>query len=181
MSNQFTNEDYKFMTRALQLAEKAKGYTSPNPMVGAVIVKNDKIIGEGYHHKCGEAHAEVDAFNNATENVEGATMYVTLEPCSHTGKTPPCADRLVCEGVKKVVICNVDPNPQVAGRGIAKLKAAGIEVVTGVLEKEGWELNKRFFCLQEKHRPYVILKWAETADGYIDWQRGERREDFLCT
>lgn len=162
--------DQTYMQRCLQLARLGIGYVAPNPMVGCVIVAQNRIIGEGYHRQYGEAHAEVNALNSVKERhlLPQSTVYVNLEPCSHYGKTPPCADRLVSEGVKKVVICNVDPNPQVAGRGIAKLKAAGIEVETGVLEKEGWELNKRFFTFFTQKRPYIILKWAQTADGFLD-------------
>lgn len=162
------NETY--MRRCLQLARLGRGYVAPNPMVGCVVVAEGRIIGEGYHRQHGGAHAEVNALNSVKERhlLPESTVYVNLEPCSHYGKTPPCADRLVSEGVKKVVICNVDPNPQVAGRGIAKLKAAGIEVETGVLEKEGWELNKRFFTYFTQKRPYIILKWAQTADGFLD-------------
>ncbi|MBG0763930.1 MAG: bifunctional diaminohydroxyphosphoribosylaminopyrimidine deaminase/5-amino-6-(5-phosphoribosylamino)uracil reductase RibD, partial [Tissierellales bacterium] len=132
------------MKRALELAKLGEGHTSPNPLVGAVIVKNGKIIGEGYHEKYGENHAEVNAFLNAEEDVTGADMYVTLEPCSHYGKTPPCSERIVKEGIKKVVIAMEDPNPLVAGRGIQILKEAGIEVETGILKKEAEDLNEIF-------------------------------------
>lgn len=157
------------MKRAMQLASRGLGHVSPNPMVGCVIVKDGEIIGEGYHQVYGEAHAEVNAVNACADRsmVEGAIVYVTLEPCSHTGKTPPCADMLVSLMPEKVVIANVDPNPKVAGRGIEKLRAVGIEVLTGVLEKEGEELNKRFFTAMREQRPYVMLKWAETGDGFI--------------
>ena len=132
-----TFDDNTYMKRCFYLARLGRGYVAPNPMVGCVVVAQGRIIGEGYHRQCGGAHAEVNALNSVKERhlLPESTVYVNLEPCSHYGKTPPCADRLVCEGVKKVVISNLDPNPQVAGRGIAKLKAAGIEVVTGVLEK----------------------------------------------
>ncbi|MEA5137830.1 bifunctional diaminohydroxyphosphoribosylaminopyrimidine deaminase/5-amino-6-(5-phosphoribosylamino)uracil reductase RibD [Arcicella rigui] len=158
-----------WMARALQLARLGAGTVSPNPMVGCVIVHEGKIIGEGWHKKYGEAHAEVNAVNSVEDKslLPESDVYVTLEPCSHFGKTPPCADLLVKHQVKKVIICNVDSNPLVGGKGIAKLKAAGIEVETGILEAEGRALNKRFFCAVEKNRPYVILKWAETADGFI--------------
>jgi diaminohydroxyphosphoribosylaminopyrimidine deaminase/5-amino-6-(5-phosphoribosylamino)uracil reductase len=163
------NSDNKFMIRALELATLARGYVSPNPLVGSVIVHNEKIIGEGWHQKFGEAHAEVNALNSVKEKnlLSESTLYVTLEPCSHFGKTPPCADRLVKEKVKRVVVCNLDSNPLVAGKGIEKLRAAGIDVITGVLEQEGRILNKRFFTFIEKQRPYIILKWAQTADGFI--------------
>lgn len=161
--------DELFMQRALDLAQLSLGAVSPNPMVGCVIVHNNKIIGEGRHERYGAAHAEV----NAVASVENplllseSTVYVNLEPCSHFGKTPPCADMLVKHRVKKVVIANTDPNPLVSGKGIEKLKAARIEVVTGILETQGRELNKRFFTFMEKKRPYLILKWAETSDGFI--------------
>lgn len=157
------------MQRALNLAKQGWPDVSPNPMVGAVIVKDDVIIAEGYHQKYGEAHAEVKAIRNLPREIDPkkCTLYVTLEPCSHFGKTPPCADLIVKTGFKKVVVCNLDPNPLVAGKGIEKLRNAGIEVIPGVLEAEGRELNKRFFTFHEKHRPYFILKWAQTADQFI--------------
>ena len=166
--------DQKYMARALELAVKGLGNVSPNPMVGCVIVKNDLILGEGYHMKYGGPHAEVNAVN-AVKNqgqLAGAAVYVTLEPCSHFGKTPPCADLLIEKKVGRVVISQLDPNPLVAGKGAKKLKEAGIEVSMGVMEKEGEAINKRFFTSQLKRRPYVILKWAETADGFI------ARDDF---
>ena len=157
------------MQRALQLARLGAGAVSPNPMVGCVIVHKEKIIGEGWHQKYGEAHAEVNAVNTISDKslLSESTVYVTLEPCSHFGKTPPCADLLIKHHVKKVVVCNYDPNPLVAGQGIEKLCQAGIEVEIGLLEEEGRELNKRFFTYIEKKRPYIILKWAESADGFI--------------
>lgn len=161
--------DEFFMTRAMELAQLGIGYVSPNPRVGCVIVHDNKIIGEGWHQKFGEPHAEVNAVNSVSDAklLKESTVYVNLEPCSHFGKTPPCADLLVKHSVKKVVIANPDSNPLVAGKGIKKLLDDGIEVVTGVLEKEGRELNKRFFTSIEKQRPYIILKWAQTADGFI--------------
>jgi diaminohydroxyphosphoribosylaminopyrimidine deaminase/5-amino-6-(5-phosphoribosylamino)uracil reductase len=158
-----------FMQRALDLALNGRGYVSPNPLVGCVIEIDGEIIGEGYHRKYGEAHAEVNAVNSVVNKslLSKSTVYVNLEPCSHIGKTPPCADLLIQHNVRKVVIANVDSNPLVGGEGIQKLKHAGIEVQTGVLEKEGRELNKRFFTFIEKKRPYIILKWAETSDGFI--------------
>jgi diaminohydroxyphosphoribosylaminopyrimidine deaminase/5-amino-6-(5-phosphoribosylamino)uracil reductase len=157
------------MLRAMELAQLGVGFVSPNPRVGCVIVHEGNIIGEGWHQKYGEAHAEVNAVQ-AVENkalLKESIAYVNLEPCSHVGKTPPCADLLIQHQVKKVVIANQDTNPLVAGEGIKKLREAGIEVVTGVLEREGRELNKRFFTSVEKQRPYIILKWAQTADGFI--------------
>lgn len=157
------------MQRALELAALGRGYVSPNPLVGSVVVYNDKIIGEGWHKKWGEAHAEVNAIRSVEDKalLPHATVYVTLEPCSHFGKTPPCADLLIEHKVKKVVVANLDTNPLVAGEGIKKLRAAGIEVITGILDRAGRELNKRFFTFMEKQRPYIILKWAETSDGFI--------------
>lgn len=163
-----TEHDF-FMRRALELASLGVGNVSPNPLVGCVIATDGKIIGEGWHRKFGEAHAEVNAVAAVVEKkqLSQATVYVNLEPCSHFGKTPPCADMLVQLGVKKVVIANLDPNPLVAGNGIRKLRDAGIEVVSGVLQDEGKNLNRRFFTFMEKNRPYIILKWAETSDGFI--------------
>lgn len=169
----FTEDDYKYMSLALKLAEKAKGYTSPNPMVGAVIVKDGKIIGEGYHQRCGEAHAEVNAFNNATEDVTGATMYVTLEPCSHTGKTPPCADKIIEKKLSRVVIGATDPNPLVSGRGIEKIRNAGITVEYGLLAEESKQLNEVFMKYIVTKRPFVVYKSATTIDGKIATIEGE--------
>lgn len=169
----FTNKDYEYMRRALQLAEKARGFTSPNPMVGAVIVKNDRIIGQGYHKICGDWHAEVNAFNSATEEVEGATMYVTLEPCSHTGKTPPCADKIIEKKLGRVVVAALDPNPLVSGRGIEKIKNAGIEVQTGLLADESIKLNEVFMKYIVTKRPFVVYKSAVTLDGKIATVKGE--------
>ncbi|WP_031528771.1 bifunctional diaminohydroxyphosphoribosylaminopyrimidine deaminase/5-amino-6-(5-phosphoribosylamino)uracil reductase RibD [Dyadobacter crusticola] len=169
--------DSKWMQRALQLAEYGRGTVSPNPMVGCVIVHNNLIIGEGWHRQYGGPHAEVRAIEDADSKGNGhllpeSTAYVTLEPCSHVGKTPPCADLLIARKLRKVVVCNLDPNPLVSGRGIAKLTAAGIEVETGILEKEGLQLNARFFTAMKQRRPYVILKWAETTDGFIGKKGG---------
>lgn len=157
------------MQRALELAQLAQGDVSPNPMVGCVIVHNGKIIGEGWHQHYGEPHAEVNAINSVKDKLllPESTVFVTLEPCSHFGKTPPCADLLIKHQVKNVVVCNQDPFPLVAGRGIEKLRQAGIEVSVGMLNEKGRELNKRFFTAVEQKRPYIILKWAETADGFI--------------
>ena len=157
------------MMRALELAQSGQGNVSPNPMVGCVITKDGQIIGEGYHRKYGGPHAEVNAVNSVktTSLLVGSEVFVTLEPCSHHGKTPPCADLLIKNQVRKVWIANTDPNPLVSGRGIQKLEAAGIEVVTGLRADEGETVNKRFFTFMRRQRPYIILKWAETADGYI--------------
>jgi len=166
--------DELYMRRALELAELGRGTVSPNPMVGCVIVKEDTIIGEGYHHKYGEAHAEVNAVNDVQDlsSLKGSTAYVTLEPCAHFGKTPPCANLLAEMKVGKVVISAVDSNPLVGGKGIQILKEAGIEIETGILEKEARWQNRRFFTQIEKERPYVILKWAQTQDGFV------ARKDF---
>jgi diaminohydroxyphosphoribosylaminopyrimidine deaminase / 5-amino-6-(5-phosphoribosylamino)uracil reductase len=158
-----------YMQRAFELAQLGKGSVSPNPLVGCVIVCDDFIIGEGWHQQYGEAHAEVNAVNSVHDKslLKQSTVYVNLEPCSHHGKTPPCVDLLIAHKVKRVVISNEDTNPLVAGKGIGKLRAAEIEVIEGVLKEEGRELNKRFFQFMEKSRPYIILKWAQTADGFI--------------
>ncbi len=163
------------MNRCLELARRGAGKVAPNPMVGAVIVCNNKVIGEGYHEKYGESHAEVNAINSVSnvELLKESTIYVTLEPCAHHGLTPPCSDLIVEKKIKRVVIGTIDPFAKVAGKGIEKLKKAGIEVETGVLEKECSELNKRFFTFHEKKRPFIILKWAETLDGFIDIERKE--------
>ena len=165
------------MQRAFELARLGKGTVSPNPLVGCVIVHDERIIGEGWHQRYGEAHAEVNAIRSVNDKnlLKESTVYVNLEPCSHTGKTPPCADLLIQSAVKKVVIANEDSNPLVAGNGIRKLKSAGIDVVTGVLEKQGRELNQRFFTFIENERPYIILKWAQTADGFIARENYESR------
>ncbi|HZB13379.1 MAG TPA: bifunctional diaminohydroxyphosphoribosylaminopyrimidine deaminase/5-amino-6-(5-phosphoribosylamino)uracil reductase RibD [Chryseolinea sp.] len=157
------------MRRAVELASLGQGHVSPNPLVGAVIVHQGKIVGEGWHKKYGGPHAEVNAVNSVIDKniLKESTVYVTLEPCSHFGKTPPCADLLIANNVKKVVVANVDPNPIVNGSGLHKLRASGMEVITGILDKEGRKLNKRFFTFIEKQRPYIVLKWAETSDGFI--------------
>ena len=159
----------KYMKRCLELAQKGFGKVAPNPMVGCVIVYNDKTIAEGYHKQYGEAHAEVNAINSVKNKtfLKDSTLYVNLEPCSHFGQTPPCADLIIRYKIKYVVIGTIDPNPLVAGRGIQKLVSAGIDVKVGVLEEECRELNKRFFTFHEKRRPYIILKWAQTKDNYI--------------
>ena len=166
-------EDEKYMHRCIQLARNGQQNAKPNPMVGAVIVSADgRIIGEGYHVRCGEGHAEVNAFASVCSEDEpllpGATMYVSLEPCSHYGKTPPCADLIIKKGVRRVVVGCIDEFAEVQGRGIQKLRDAGITVEVGVLEKECKELNRRFFTFHRDKRPYIILKWAQTANGFID-------------
>lgn len=164
------------MQRALELATLGRGQVSPNPMVGCVIVHDRRIIGEGWHQRYGEAHAERNAILSVrpddTYLLPESTAYVTLEPCSHYGKQPPCADLLIEKRIGRVVCCNDDPNPLVAGQGFAKLQAAGIDVKTGILAGQGRELNARFFTYIEQKRPYVILKWAETSDGFIAGEDG---------
>ena len=162
--------DEKYMRRALQLARQGAGHTSPNPMVGAVIVGSDgTIIGEGWHRKCGEAHAEVNAVASVSDPslLKDSTIYVTLEPCSHYGKTPPCAKLLIERGIPRVVVGTLDPFVEVSGRGVAMLREAGVEVVVGVLEQECRMLNRRFLTAHTTGRPWVQLKWAQTADGFI--------------
>ncbi len=164
------NTDHeKHIERCLYLAGQALGKVSPNPLVGAVIVHENDIIGEGFHQQYGGAHAEVEAIREVQNPglLPASTLYVNLEPCAHQGKTPPCTDLIIEKGIKKVVISCIDPNPLVAGKGIEKLKQAGIEVVSGLLEEEARELNKRFFTFHQQKRPYIILKWAQTADGFI--------------
>jgi diaminohydroxyphosphoribosylaminopyrimidine deaminase/5-amino-6-(5-phosphoribosylamino)uracil reductase len=176
---QIMNE--KYIYRCLQLARLAEYYVAPNPMVGAVLVQHtdqgDKILGEGWHMQYGGPHAEPNCIANAEHahpqgiDYKSCTLYVNLEPCSHYGKTPPCAELIIRKGIGRVVVGMLDPNPQVAGRGVRMMQEAGVDVQVGVLEKECLELNKRFVCLHTQHRPYVILKWAQTADGYIDVAR----------
>lgn len=172
-------EDEKYMRRCIQLAANGIQGARPNPMVGAVIVLplsleggGGRLIGEGYHVRCGEGHAEVNAFASVRPEDEAllkdATIYVSLEPCSHYGKTPPCADLIIKKGVRRVVVGCIDPFAEVQGRGIKRLREAGIEVVVGVLEKECQWLNRRFFTYHREHRPYIVLKWAQTANGFID-------------
>lgn len=168
-----SERDVIYMRRCLQLARCGRQNARPNPMVGAVITSRDgRIIGEGYHVKCGEGHAEVNAFASVRQEDEallhGATMYVSLEPCSHYGRTPPCADLIVSKGVRRVVVGCVDPFAKVSGRGIQKLRDAGVDVTVGVLEEECLRLNRVFITSSTKHRPYVLLKWCQTANGFMD-------------
>ena len=158
------------MQRCIDLAQKASGKTYPNPLVGCVIVHNDEIIGEGFHEKAGQPHAEINAINSVEnpEILKESTIYVSLEPCAHFGKTPPCASKLVEVGFKKVVIGTLDTHDKVNGKGKQILENAGIEVISGVLEKECRELNKRFFTFHQKRRPFIILKWAQSSDGFLD-------------
>lgn len=157
-----------YMLRCIELAKKGMGLVAPNPLVGCVIVHNEIIISEGFHSKYGSEHAEPNAINKVDNYIlKDCTVYVNLEPCSHFGKTPPCADLIISKGIKKVVVGNLDVNPLVAGKGIKKLQEAGIEVVHGVLKEQCKVLNKRFFTFHEKKRPYVILKWAQTNNNFI--------------
>ncbi len=163
------------MWRAIELAKLGMGLVAPNPMVGCVIVHNNLIVGEGYHRKYGEAHAEVNAINSVKNQdlLCESTMYVTLEPCSHFGRTPPCADLVVEKKIPKIVIGSIDLNEKVSGRGIQRLKSAGCQVISGVLEDECIRMNRRFMTFHQKGRPYIILKWAQTEDGFIDRSREE--------
>ena len=165
-------EEEKYMHRCVELAGNGLGNVAPNPMVGAVVVHKKKIIGEGFHRQYGKAHAEVNAIHHAVstygeEILKDSTLYVNLEPCVHTGKTPPCADLIIAKKIRDVVIGTIDPNQKVNGSGIKKLEEAGVHVVHGMLEKECMELNKRFFTFHQKRRPYIILKYAQSADGFI--------------
>lgn len=163
----------KYMQRCFNLALKSLGYTYPNPVVGCVIVKDEKIISEGWHKKAGEEHAEAIAIKKIKEKdkLKKSTLYVNLEPCNHKGKTPPCTDLIIKSGIQNVVIGCLDPNMIVNGRGVEKLKKSGITVTVGVCENQAVELNKRFFCYHEKKRPYIILKWAESKDGFIGHEK----------
>jgi len=164
------------MRRCLELASRGAGMVSPNPMVGALLVHNGKVIGEGWHQQYGGAHAEVEAVRAVSnpELLKESTLYVSLEPCSHFGKTPPCVDLILQSGIPVVVVASLDPNPKVAGAGIARLQAAGVSVTIGVLEQEARALNRGFFSFHERGRPWIVLKWAQTADGFIAPADGKR-------
>ena len=164
--------DIDYMRLALELAERGRGWTNPNPMVGAVIVKDGRVIGEGYHHRCGGLHAEREAFAACTESPAGATLYVTLEPCCHHGRQPPCTEAILEAGISRVVVGSGDPNPLVAGKGLSFLRAHGVEVETGVLQKECDALNHVFFHYICTTRPYVVMKYAMTLDGKIATRTG---------
>ena len=167
--------DKKYMGRALELAVLGEGAVNPNPLVGAVVVKNGKIIGEGYHKRYGGPHAEVFALEEAGEEARGADIYVTLEPCSHYGKTPPCAKKIIDMGIKRCVVASLDPNPLVSGRGLKMLEDAGIEVITGIMEKEAKELNRVFFKYMEEKKSYLFLKCGITLDGKIATRMGNSK------
>jgi len=172
-----------YLQRCIQLAKNAIGKTYPNPLVGSVIVYNDQIIGEGWHQKAGEAHAEVNAINSVKNKslLKKSTIYVSLEPCSHFGKTPPCSDLIIAHKIKRVVIGTIDPFAKVQGRGIQKLMASGCDVILGVLEEESQQLNKRFFTFHQHQRPYIILKWAQTKDGFLAPETQKDREPVWIT
>lgn len=182
-----TKDDIKYMKRVFELAKMGAGAVSPNPLVGAVIVKNGKIIGEGYHQKYGDPHAEVNAINQSVESPEGATLYCNLEPCCHQAKqTPPCVPEIINSGINKVVISNPDPNPKVNGKGLEQLRARGVQVLTGILENEGCELNRFFFKYISKNMPYITVKLAQTLDGYIsrsknmqEWISGQKAQQLV--
>lgn len=174
--------DEHYMRRCLELARMAEGQTSPNPLVGAVIVCDDRIIGEGYHHKAGWPHAEVEAVRSVhdKELLKRSTIYVSLEPCSHYGKTPPCAELIIRKKIPRVVMAMHDPFPEVSGRGEKMLREAGVEVACGILEAEARELNRFFLTAVEKKRPYVTLKWARSADGFMDKKRNSSTIPPIC-
>jgi len=168
-------DDERWMRRVLRLAEKGRGRTSPNPMVGAVLVKRGRVVGEGFHARAGEPHAEIVAIEEAGEKAQGATLYLNLEPCTHYGKTPPCAPAVIEAGVRRVIIGMEDPNPLVKGRGVARLKRAGLDVSVGILEKECRRLNEAFCKFIVKHEPFIILKVAATLDGKLATRNGDSK------
>lgn len=167
--------DIQLIKKTLQLAHKGLSWTNPNPLVGAVIVKNNQIIGQDFHHQTGQPHAEIEALNSVTENPQGATLFVNLEPCSTFGKTPPCTDAIIRSGIKKVVCSTLDPNPKNHGKGIAKLQKMGIKTTVGVLEGEARKLNETFFTFYEKKRPFVALKFAASLDGKLATKTGNSK------
>lgn len=169
-----TSDEF-FLKQTFKLAKKGLSWTNPNPLVGAVIVKNGRVIGKGFHHKAGLPHAEIEALNSAVENPKGATLYVNLEPCNYLGKTPPCVDTIIKSQIKKVVCCNLDPNPKVHGQGKIILEKAGIAVSVGILENEARGLNEAFFTYQEKKRPFVAIKFATSLDGKMATETGNSK------
>ncbi|HTB07540.1 MAG TPA: bifunctional diaminohydroxyphosphoribosylaminopyrimidine deaminase/5-amino-6-(5-phosphoribosylamino)uracil reductase RibD [Bacteroidia bacterium] len=177
------NQHEKYMHRCFELAVRGLGRVAPNPMVGCVIVGDNGVIGEGSHEFFGGPHAEINALNSVENkaDLQDATLYVNLEPCAHHGKTPPCADAIIASGIKNIVIGCADPNPEVKGKGIEKLTQAGCNVTTGVLEKDCQEVNKRFFVYHERNRPFIILKWAQTSDGFIDRKRTKEESPAKIT
>ncbi|WP_258541213.1 bifunctional diaminohydroxyphosphoribosylaminopyrimidine deaminase/5-amino-6-(5-phosphoribosylamino)uracil reductase RibD [Parvicella tangerina] len=174
--------DNFYMRRCLELAELGRQFVAPNPMVGAVLVFQDRIIGEGFHQRFGEAHAEVNAIHSVKKSdrhlIPKSTLYVSLEPCSHHGKTPPCSDLIVENNIPKVIIACTDSFSEVAGKGIQKLRDSGVDVKVGMLEKQARELNNRFFTFHEQKRPYIILKWAQTRDGFLDRERKHKKAEI---
>ncbi len=168
-------KDKFYMRKALDLAARGAGFVSPNPMVGAVVVKDGEIAGRGFHRKFGGRHAEINALEDARGNTKGAELYVNLEPCSHHGKTPPCSDAILNSGIERVIVANEDPNPLVGGRGIEKLQNQGLEVKIGVLAEEGRKLNEAFFVYMQKNRPFFVQKTAQTLDGYLAAPGGDSR------
>ena len=173
MKKNTTKDDNYYMKMAIRLAGKGIGKTSPNPMVGAVIVKDGKIIGSGYHKRCGDCHAEINAINSVKGSIRGSTFYITLEPCSHYGRTPPCVDTLIMKGLKRVVLGTPDPNPEVNGKGIKILRSKGIQVDVGILDSECRQLNERYFKFIKTGIPYVTVKYAQTLDGRIATKSGD--------
>jgi diaminohydroxyphosphoribosylaminopyrimidine deaminase/5-amino-6-(5-phosphoribosylamino)uracil reductase len=169
------DQDIKFLKETLKLARKGMGWTNPNPLVGAVIVKNGRIIGRGFHHQIGQPHAEVEALNKLTEDPRGATLCVNLEPCNFYGKTPPCTKAIIKSGIKKVICCTMDPNPKVSGKGLNRLKEAKIETSVGILETEARILNETFFTFHEKKRPFVAIKFATSLDGKMATSLGDSK------
>lgn len=169
------DQDIKFLKETLKLAKKGLGWTNPNPMVGAVIVKQDRIIGKGFHHRVGSAHAEIEALQNCKEDPRGATLYVNLEPCSNHGRTPPCTDAIIKNAIRRVVCATLDPNPKNRSKGLIKLQKAGIEVVVGVLEDEAKKINETFFTFHEKKRPFVAIKFAASLDGKLATATGDSK------
>ncbi len=168
-------QDQFFLKEALKLAKKGMGWTNPNPMVGAVLVKNGRVIGKGYHKRVGSDHAEIDAIKFSQESSEGAILYVNLEPCSHFGRTPPCVDEIIKARISRVVCCTLDPNPKVNGKGVAKLKKAEVDVSVGILQDQARVLNETFFTFHEKKRPFVALKFASSLDGKIATKTGDSK------
>lgn len=167
--------DIRYMKEALRLARRGMGHTNPNPMVGAVLVKNDRIIGHGYHRQAGFPHAEIEAIRSLRENPEGATLYVTLEPCCHSGRTSPCTDAIIGAGIKRVVYAVDDPNPRVCGKGAAAIHKANIDITSGILEKEARRLNEAFFTFHREKRPYIAIKFACSLDGKIATKTGDSK------
>ncbi|MCM8831237.1 MAG: bifunctional diaminohydroxyphosphoribosylaminopyrimidine deaminase/5-amino-6-(5-phosphoribosylamino)uracil reductase RibD, partial [Candidatus Omnitrophica bacterium] len=165
-------KDLFFLKKTFQLAKKAEGFTSPNPLAGALFVKNNKIIASGFHKKAGAAHAEIEAIKNSSVSLRGSTLYVNLEPCYHFGKTPPCVDEIIKRGIKRVVVSNIDPNPRVNGKSIKKMRENNIEVKVGLCRKEGKVLNEVFFKNMKKNLPFVTVKVAQSLDGKIATRRG---------